>query len=55
MEKLIELANTELKIASDWFKANKLSLNLNKANYIIFRSTNKQISSTTMVINMTLN
>jgi len=23
-EKLIELANTELKIASDWFKANKL-------------------------------
>ncbi len=52
LEKLIELANTELKIASDWFKANKLSLNLNKTNYIIFRSTNKQISSTTKEINI---
>ena len=52
LEKLIELANTELKIASDWFKANKLSLNLNKTIYIIFRSTNKQISSTTMDINI---
>ena len=52
MEKLIELANTELKIASDWFYANKLSLNLNKTNYIIFRSTKKQISSTTKEINI---
>src|SRR6218665_1708995 len=51
LEKLIELANTELKIASDWFKANKLSLNLNKTNYMIFRSTNKKISSTTKEIN----
>src|SRR6218665_3734216 len=38
--------------ASDWFKAKTLSLNLNKTNYIIFRSTNKQISSTTKEINI---
>jgi hypothetical protein len=40
---LIELVNIELESASDWFKANKLSLNLSKTNYIIFRSNKKQI------------
>ena len=32
--------------ASDWFQANKLSLNLNKTNYIIFRSIKKPIPNT---------
>ena len=40
---LIELVNLEQGSASDWFKANKLSLNLSKTNYIIFRSNKKQI------------
>src|SRR6218665_3278654 len=52
LEKLIELVTTELKIASDWFKANKLSLNLNKTNYIVFRSINKHISTSTQEVNI---
>jgi len=47
-----ELVNTELKIAIDWFKANKLSLNLNKTNYIVFRSINKHISTSTQEVNI---
>ena len=33
--------NNELKILSDWFKANKLSLNANKTNYMIYSKKNK--------------
>ena len=33
---LIRKINCELDKLSDWFKANKLSLNLKKTNYIIF-------------------
>ena len=35
LEKII---NTELKHISDWFKANKLSLNIKKTNYMIFKN-----------------
>ena len=35
-DQLFELANQELKAASDWFKANKLSPNLSKTNFILF-------------------
>src|ERR1043165_4742771 len=42
-DQLFELANQELKAASDWFKANKLSLNLSKTNFILFTSNKKQI------------
>jgi hypothetical protein len=35
--------NNELKSVTDWFKANKLSLNLNKTNYILFSSHRKPI------------
>ena len=34
---LTTVVNLELKIVSDWFKANKLSLNISKTKYIIFR------------------
>lgn len=44
---LFHLANTELCAASDWFKANKLSLNITKTNYILFRSPNKTIPTIT--------
>lgn len=33
--------NAELKILSDWFRANKLSLNLRKSNYMLFSNTCK--------------
>src|SRR5678815_1497408 len=46
-DQLFELANEELKAAYDWFKANKLSLNLSKTNFILFRSNKKQIPPTT--------
>ena len=42
-EELIKIANEELAMANDWFKANKLSLNISKTNFIIFRSNNKII------------
>jgi hypothetical protein len=38
---LYETMNNELKILSDWFKANKLSLNANKTNYLIFSKKSK--------------
>jgi len=45
-EQLISLANKELALASEWFRANKLTLNLTKTNYIIFRSSKKLIPFT---------
>ena len=40
---LMELVNTELKKLSCWFQANKLSINVKKSNYIIFKtSQNRQ-------------
>ena len=42
-DQLFHLANSELSLASEWFKANKLSLNLSKTNYILFKSVRKQI------------
>jgi hypothetical protein len=46
-DQLFELANEELKAASNWFKANKLSLNLSKTNFILFRTNNKPIPAHT--------
>ena len=37
------LANNELKKFANWFKLNKLSLNIKKSNYILFHSKQKQI------------
>ena len=34
---LMNLVNSEMLKFSDWFKANKLSLNIQKSNYIIFK------------------
>ena len=38
LDALFATVNKELILISDWFKANKLSLNTNKTNLIIFRS-----------------
>ena len=40
---LQNVVNTELAQLSDWFKANKLSLNINKTCYIIFRNKHNPI------------
>ena len=34
---LMNLVNSEMLKLFDWFKANKLSLNIQKSNYIIFK------------------
>ena len=44
-EGLFQLVNQELKKITEWFKSNKLSLNLNKTNYILFCSHRKKIPS----------
>jgi hypothetical protein len=45
LKSLIDTANIELAKFSTWFKANKLSLNVKKTNFIIFRNKNKQIDN----------
>jgi len=39
---LMNLKNSEMLKLSDWFKANKLSLNMQKSNYIIFKPRQKR-------------
>ena len=36
---LYNTANRELKIVAEWFKANKLTLNISKTKYILFRKS----------------
>ena len=38
IDQLISIVNNELSNLSTWFKVNKLSLNVNKTNYIIFKN-----------------
>ena len=42
---LIKNANYVLNQSARWFRRNKLSLNIDKTNYIIFRHSNKKYSS----------
>ena len=39
-EKAFQVANEELKSIDNWLTANKLSLNINKTNYIVLRTPN---------------
>ena len=34
----MEIVNTELKKLSSWFQANKLSINIKKSNFILFKT-----------------
>jgi len=43
LDNLMDLVNSELATVADWFRANRLSLNLSKTNFIIFRSHRKSI------------
>ena len=42
--------NQELKTVTAWLTANKLSLNINKTNFIIFNSTRKELKHKANVI-----
>jgi len=54
LEKLLEIMNAELIKISEWFNANKLSLNSDKTNYIAICSTHKRMTSNnTLYINNT--
>ena len=41
---LYEIMSQELSCLSDWFRANKLSLNVSKTNYILFSNTDSKLS-----------
>ena len=41
---LYKSMNEELEISNDWFKANKLSLNASKTNYILFINKNMELN-----------
>ena len=40
--KLFTIANNELAKLSDWFAANKLSINIKKSNFMMFRTRQKR-------------
>ena len=41
---MFQVANTELKSVDTWLTANKLSLNIDKTNYIVFRTPRSKLS-----------
>ncbi len=52
---LQDLLNKELLSVHNWFKANRLSLNLGKTNYMIFHSNKKQIKMENIAIQIEIN
>lgn len=49
---LFSLANSELAKASLWFKANKLTLNVSKTKYILFRSKKMHVDLSNLKLNI---
>ena len=45
LESLVVTVNCELKLLKKWLDTNKLSLNIDKTNYIIFHSKSKKLPS----------
>src|SRR6218665_3787050 len=45
LDHLIEIMNSELIIIANWFKANRLSLNIEKYNFIISSSLRKKLNA----------
>ena len=52
-EFLEETINSELQKVTIWLHANKLTLNVTKSNYIIFKTPQKKIRQTSLKINNT--
>ena len=42
---LIAFTNTELHKLANWFKSNKMAVNISKTKYIIFRTKGKKIDT----------
>lgn len=53
IKQLIDTMNAELTTLSDWFKANKLSLNTSKTNYVIFQKSNS-LKTNSNEVNITI-
>ena len=49
LDSLINQVNDELEKLSNWFKVNKLSLNVKKTNYMIFRARNRKFKANIQV------
>ncbi len=45
LRNLFEEVNNDLALLGDWFKANKLLLNVSKTNHVLFHATNMLIKS----------
>jgi len=43
LDSLFKIVNEELSLVADWFSANRLTLNLEKTNFIIFKSHRKSM------------
>ena len=52
---IITMINKELKLITEWFRVNKLSINVNKTNFILFTSPRKNYSSHTVVDKILIN
>ena len=50
---LMNLINSEILNLSNWFKANKLSLNIQKSNYVIFKT--RQQKGDEFILNIEMN
>src|SRR6218665_2649901 len=53
-DKLFEIINAELQKIAEWFNVNKLSLNSDKTNYILFRSSKQLIVVYILLISLYL-
>ena len=49
---LMDVVNNELDKLSEWFRTNKLSLNISKTNYILFGNRRKCLSDTNFMIHI---
>ena len=54
LSQLVHVVNCELDLLSTWFKANKLSLNVKKTNFMLFGHKNYSINITDISIDTTL-
>ena len=49
LSNLIKIVNRELRSVNRWLDANKLSLNIDKTNYIIFHSSSVKVPSDAVI------
>ena len=52
LDHLMDLVTSELAAIANWFRANKLSLNVSKTNFIVFHSHRKSILNQRLVISI---